>query len=225
MIHRVSDLADGFSRYTTTTKSVNQEMKARNTGVEILRNDPDVVDPVRRRNEDRDAKIAQAEAALTLAKDSADILLAADGNLVQNILIDESALATSANVKDALRNTLVDGPKRFRESLPLIGSILPPSPLEKGVAPFLKKTTQEENAQELVGKISTIIPRPSPPTFPGGSTVDGISFATDNSSSANSDVDPEQAAMVAKEVRENLPKYAPLVGQLGGKVRATMIRS
>jgi len=217
MTYRVSDLADGFSRYTTTSKSVNQEMKQRNEGVEIMLNDPNVMDPVRQKNEDRDAKLAQAEAALTLAKDSADILLAADGNLVQNILIDESALATSANVKDALRNTLVDGPKRFRESLPLIGSILPPSPLEKSVAPFLKKTTQEENAQDLIAKVSTAIPRPSPPTFPGASTIDGVPFAQDSGSASS--VDPEQAAMVAKEVRENLPKYAPLVGQLGGKVR------
>ena len=216
---RISDLADGFSRYTTTTKSVNQEIKERNTGIEIMVNDPNITDPMRRKNEDRDAKIAQAEAALTLAKDSADILLAADGNLVQNILIDESALATSANVKDALRNTLLDGPKRFRESLPVIGSILPPSPLETGVAPFLKKTTQEENAQALIGKISAMFPRPQPPTFPGGSTIDGVPFATESTASANSRIDPEQAAMVAKELRENLPKYAPLVGQLGGKVR------
>lgn len=183
-------------------------------------NDPDVMDPVRRRHQDRDAKIAQAEAALTLAKDSADILLSADGNLVQNILIDESALATSANVKDALRNAFVDGPKRFRESLPIIGSRLPPLPLEKDIAPFLEKTSQEKNAQELIGKISTFVPRPSPPTFPGGQTVDGIPIASNNGSPAGfSSVEPEQAAMIAKEVRENLPKYAPLFGQLGGKVR------
>ena len=167
----------------------------------------------------RDAKIAQAEAALLLAKDSADILLAADGNLVQNILIDEGVLATSANVKDALRRALVDRPKQIRESLPLsIGSILPPSPFETGVAPFLKKTKQEENAQELIGKISASIPRPSPPSLPGVSTIDGVPFATESSTRGDSSIDPEQAAMVAKEVRENLPKYAPLVGQLGGKV-------
>jgi len=198
---------------------VNKEIKERNTGVEILVNDTDRVNPVRRQTEDRDARIAQAEAALTLAKDSADILLAADGNLVQNILIDESALAASANVKDVLRNTLVDGPKRFRESLPVIGSILPPLPLEKGVAPFLKKSKQEENAQDLMGKISAFIPRPSPPAFSGGWTVDGIPIAKGSSSPAVSGIDPEQAAVFAKEVRENLPKYAPLVGQLGGKVR------
>ena len=183
-------------------------------------NDPDVVDPVIRQHQDRDAKIAQAEAALTLAKDSADILLSADGNLVQNILIDESALATSANVKDALRNVLVDGPKRFRESLPIIGSILPPLPLEKGVAPFLEKTLQEKNAQDLMGKISALVPRPSPPTFP---TVDGIPIASNSDSPAGFSVDPEQAAVLAKEVRENLPKYAPLIGQLGGKVRTFVV--
>lgn len=219
-MHRVSDLADGFSRYTTTTKSVNQEIKERNAGIEIVVNDPNVVDPIKRKYADRDAKIAQAEAALTLAKDSADILLAADGNLVQNILIDESALATSANVKDVLRNSLVDGPKRFRESLPLVGSILPPSPFETGIAPFLKKTKQEEKAQELIEKISASIPRPSPPTFHGLTTIDGVPFATESRSQDGASIDPEQVAMVAKEIRENLPKYAPLIGQLGGKVRA-----
>lgn len=221
---RVEDLADGFSRYTTTTKSVNQEIKRRNEGVEIMVNDPDVVDPVRRKHRDRETKIAQAEAAITLAKDSFDILLAAEGNLVQNILIDESALATSANVKDVLRNTLVDGPKRFRESLPVIGSILPPSPLETSITPFLKKTTQEENAQNLIGKISKSISLPSPPSFAGGSMIDVAIVETDSTvpSSSDSSVDLEQTAIVVKEARENLPKYAPLVGQLGGKVRQSM---
>lgn len=194
---------------------MNQEMNERNALVETMVNDPDVVDPVDRKSADRDAKIAQAEATLTLAKDSADILLAADGNLVQNIIIDESVLATSANVKDALKSTLVDVPKRLRESLPLIGSILPPSPLETGVSPFLKKTKQEENAQVLIGKITASIPRPLPPTFPG-MPIDGV--IDESSIQVDSNIDAEQVAMVAKEVRENLPKYAPLVGQLGGKV-------
>lgn len=222
---RVSDLADGFSRYTTTSKSINQEMEERNAGVELMVNDPNVVDPVRRRHRDRDQRLAEAEATLTLAKDSADILLAADGNLVQNILIDESALAASANVKDVLRNALVDGPKRFRDTLPVIGSILPPLPLEKGIAPFLKKTTQEEKAQDLVGRISHSIPHPSPPALLIGSSVDVVTV-TDSSvpSPADSNVDLEQTAIVVKGVRENLPVYAPLVGRLGGKVSMDLIQ-
>ncbi len=225
-LHRVSDLANGFSRYTTTTKSVNHEIKERNIGVELVVKEPGVENRVDSQYGNRDAKIAQAEAALLLAKDSADILLAADGNLVQDILIDETALATSANVKDALRTALVDRPKQIRESLPLIGSILPPSPFEIGVAPFLKKTKQEENAQELIGKISTSFPRPSAPSLPGVSTTDAVPFATESSNTRfDSRIDPEQAAMVAKAIRENLPKYAPLVGQLGGKVSKSAVRA
>jgi predicted unusual protein kinase regulating ubiquinone biosynthesis (AarF/ABC1/UbiB family) len=225
-VERVSDLANGFSRYTTTTKSVNHEIKERNIGVELVVKEPGVENRVDSQYGNRDAKIAQAEAALLLAKDSADILLAADGNLVQDILIDETALATSANVKDALRTALVDRPKQIRESLPLIGSILPPSPFEIGVAPFLKKTKQEENAQELIGKISTSFPRPSAPSLPGVSTTDAVPFATESSNTRfDSRIDPEQAAMVAKAIRENLPKYAPLVGQLGGKFASILLKT
>ena len=43
------------------------------------------------------------EATITLAKDSADILLAPGGNLVQNLIVEESATALSAQVKDTLR--------------------------------------------------------------------------------------------------------------------------
>ena len=52
----------------------------------------------------------EAEAAVTLAKDPADVLLVPNGNFVQNLLLMESALAASARVKDRLNDTLVDGP-------------------------------------------------------------------------------------------------------------------
>jgi hypothetical protein len=175
--------------------------------------------PLRKSNGDRKAKLAQAEAVITLAKDSADILLAPEGNLVQNVLLEESVLATSANVKDALQSLLVDGPRNFRESLPFIGSVLPPSPLENSVAPFLKKTTQEVKAQDLIGKFSSMV---APTSIPlDGSTVDGgLPFSRPNDSQTSEQgIDPEQAAMVAKEVRENISRYAPLVGQLSGKVK------
>jgi hypothetical protein len=53
------------------------------------------------------------------------------------------------------------------------------------------------------------------------STVDGgLPFVRQNNfPSSEQGIDPEQAAMLAKEVRENISRYAPLVGQLSGKVR------
>jgi predicted unusual protein kinase regulating ubiquinone biosynthesis (AarF/ABC1/UbiB family) len=188
---RLSDLADGFATYTTTTKSL-ESGKNRNG-------------------------LADAEAAITLAKDASDILLAKDGNLVQTLLVEESALATSANVKDALFNALVDGPRRFRESLPLgIGSMLPILPIEDGVRPFLRKTESEEKAQTLVGKLAGLFPQQVPPSPPvDGGIVPG----------RFQDFDPEQAAFLAKELRENIPRYAPLVGQLGGKFASTLLKT
>jgi len=38
-------------------------------------------------------------------------------------------------------------------------------------------------------------------------------------------LEPEQAALVLKEIRENLPKYAPLVGQLGSKFTASLLNT
>jgi hypothetical protein len=50
----------------------------------------------------------EAESSITLAKDSADILLASEGNLLQNLLIEESTLAISARFKDQIRVTFID---------------------------------------------------------------------------------------------------------------------
>lgn len=146
--------------------------------------------------------------------------------MVQNLLVEESVLAASAQVKDALRDALVDGPRRFRDTLPLgIGSVLPILPLEGGVEPFLKKTTDEQKAQNLVGKISAFLPQPPVPNLPFSDSAapqinEASNVATVGSSGLDSfgDLDPEQAAYVAKELRENVPKYAPLVGRLGNKV-------
>jgi hypothetical protein len=195
---RLSDLADGFSTYTTTTKTISLEVKKQQGESKIVLSGDSAEKPSLKDNDDRKAKLAQAEAAITLAKDSADILLAPEGNLVQNVLVEESVLATSANVKDALRNILVDGPRKFRKSLPLIGSVLPPSSLEKSIAPFLKKTTQEEKAQDLVGKFSTMIQTPRMPSFDGMTVDGGVPFARANDSpTTNQGIDPEQAAMVS----------------------------
>ena len=55
--------------------------------------------------------------------------------------MEESVRATSAQVKDDLRNVLVDGPKKFRETVPF-GSFLPPLPFEEQLAPFVGKTEE-----------------------------------------------------------------------------------
>jgi hypothetical protein len=34
--------------------------------------------------------------------------------------------------------------------------------------------------------------------------------------------EPEQAALVIKEIRENFPRYAPMAAQLGGKFMSTL---
>ena len=81
--------------------------------------------------------MAEAEATITLAKDLAGIFLAPGGNLVQNLLVEESALATSAQFKDSVRDAFVDGSQRFRDALPFgVGSMLPPLPFEDQVAPL-----------------------------------------------------------------------------------------
>jgi hypothetical protein len=219
--YRLTDLADGFATYTTTTKIIEQQAAAF-TGPATIGTESNGVSE--KANARKRASAAEAESAVTLAKDSADIFLARNGNLVQNLFVEESVLAASAQVKDALRGALVDGPRRFRDTLPLgIGAVLPRLPLEDGVEPFLKKTNDEEKAQNLVGKISSFFPQPSVPSMPFGESVAGEKMS-EVSSGANpgldsfSSLDPEQAAYVAKELRENVPKYAPLVGRLGSKV-------
>ena len=93
------------------------------------------------RSRDRKNRMIEAESSITLAKDSADILFAPEGNLLQNLLIEESALAISAQFKDQVRVTFFDGPKLFRDSLPFgVGSFLPPLPFEEQMEPFIRKT-------------------------------------------------------------------------------------
>ena len=255
---RISDLADGFATYTTNTKTIEQSTEGLlselvDTGdsttpqqqeqpvpgplqlFQPQRQQPQASDSTRKNG------VAEAEAAITLAKDSADILLAPEGNLVQSLIVEEGALAASAQFKDTLRDTLVDGPQRVRDSLPLgLGNALPPLPFENNVKPFLRKTEGEEKAQKLVGKISTLLPQP--PLIGPNRGDSNKSVITSNNGSSSGDngtdnangfdpaaalasleqlqnLDPEQTALVAKELRENLPKYAPLVQKLGGKVR------
>ena len=215
---RLTDLADGFATYTATTKIAEKKNAASTETDKLAVNGVNQERGQRKKPSTTD----DAEAAVTLAKDSADILLARNGNLVQNLLVEESVLAASAQVKDTLRDTLVDGPQRFRDALPLgMGSTFPKLPLEDGLEPFLKKTVDEEKAQNLVGKISSFLPQSPLPTFPFADSDGPDGGVPTNSGGLDSwsEIEPEQAAYLAKELRENIPKYAPLVGRLGSKVR------
>jgi hypothetical protein len=213
-------LADGFTSYTTTTKTINQQAKSHDGEIILVNGEVEKVS----RDRERKNKMVEAEATITLAKDSADIFLAPGGNLVQNLLVEEGALAASARFKDSVRETLVDGPKRFRESLPFgVGSMLPPLPFEDQVAPFVIKTEKEIRAQQLAEKIASLVSRngKSP-----DSKEDGINpQATAAVIQSLRELEPEQAALVVKELRENLPKYGPLVAQLGGKFISTLLNT
>lgn len=84
-VERISDLADGFTSYTASTKTINQQAKAFDAQFTPTDQQAEGIDmSIERKN-----RIVQAEAAITIAKDSADILLSAKGNLVQNILVQE----------------------------------------------------------------------------------------------------------------------------------------
>lgn len=220
-VRRLTDLADGFTSYTTTTKTINRQASARNGEVVLTSGEVEKVS----KEKERKKRMVEAEATITLAKDSADILLAPSGNLVQDLLVEESALAASAQFKDAVRRALVDGPQQFRDSLPLgVGSLLPPLPFEAPLTPFLRKTPQEEQAQALAEKIAQLAPSAAAASGvssggSGGSDNRAVSQVVDSLR----ELDAEQAALVLKEMRENLPKYAPLMQQLGSKFVRTLL--
>jgi hypothetical protein len=245
---RLAELADGFTKYTITSKTLNRlqqtEVKASETSAEMVSSQSIVpVTPANMKTENqiRKAKLIEAEAAVTLAKDSADVLLAPNGNFVQNLLLTESALAASARVKDQLKDTLVDAPKRFRDSLPFgAGNILPPLPFEDQVAPFLQKTEDEEKAQLLLELLSNALRTRSnsspaqPSSATPTTTVNGVELVNGDVADSTSglaklreslrNLDPEQTAVIAKELRENLPRYAPLLGQFGSKFASTLLQ-
>lgn len=215
-VNRLTDLAGGFSSYTTTTKTVNAQDR------------PEALIPAsggtqRLSDVQRKAKRAEAEAAITLAKDSADILLNPKGNLVQSLLVEESVLAASARFKDGLRSA-VTGPEKFRKSLPLgIGAFLPPLPLEnhvrRQIEPFIEKTMAEEKAQELAKKIGDLVASKSPANRREAQLIFN-KFMADLR-----ETDPEQAALVLRELRSSLPKYVPQADMLGRKFFSTLLQT
>jgi hypothetical protein len=216
-VERLSDLADGFSSYTTTTKTINKQAGARAGEIVLTSGRKEKVSSALERKK----RMVDAEAAITLAKDSADILLAPEGNLVQNLFIEEGALAASAQFKDVIRRTLVDGPKQLRSVLPF-GDILPELPFEHQVEPFVRKTAQEVKAQQLAEKLTHLAIRP--PSNSKAEVLDREAAATAFVDSFR-DLDPEQAALVLKELRENLPRYAPNVSKLNKKFLSTLLET
>lgn len=222
-VKRLTDLADGFTSYTTTTKTINQQATSHTGEVILSSGDIEKVS----RDQERKNKMVEAEATITLAKDSADILLNPDGNLVQNLLVEESALAASARFKDSVRASFVDGPQLFRDSLPFgAGALLPPLPFESQLAPFLTKTEKEIKAQRLAEKIADFVA----PHAGHEKIRDGVERGINPEATAAvvetlRELEPEQAALVLKEIRENVPKYAPLLGQLGSKFTASLLNT
>ena len=221
---RLIDLADGFSTYTTTSKTMTSSDA---TSSNILQG----VGDGRLKPEERREKVAQTQATLALAKDSADILLNKNGNLVQTLLVEEGVRATSAQVKDNLRNALVDAPQKFRDSLPLgVGSFLPPLPFEDQLSPFLGKTKDEINAQQLTQKLLSLVTQQQLETIRGGNNVTPAKGENDDSlppglNALLADFDAEQLALLSRELRESAPKYVPLAGVLGAKFAEGLLQT
>ena len=226
-VDRLSDLAQGFSSYTTTTKSINQQATGHDGELVLTDGNFERIS----KDQTRKRRLVEAESTITLMKDSADILLAKEGNLVQNLLVEESALAASANLKDSVRNTFVEAPKRFRDSLPFgAGSFLPPLPFEDQFEPFVRKSDAEMKAQRLAEKIANLAPGDGN-VEPAESSANIFAPHRGQDESATTfveqlrELEPEQAALVLKEVRENLPRYAPLVGELGSKFVSKLLKT
>jgi len=209
-VGRLSDLAGGFSSYTTTQKIVSQGNDTSKTG------DSAMSDTKALRIRDN-SRLSDTEAAITLAKDGAEIILNPEGNFVQNVIVDESAAAVSAQMKDLLKDALIDTPNRIRNALPLnLGSFLPPPPT-KDIEPFLMKSQEEENAQVLLDKIASATGISISSILPDISGEEGQSDNERQPQNSFEDIDPEQLAIISRELRENLPKYGPLLGKLGNK--------
>jgi len=199
---KISELADGFTQYTTTTKIVCQ--------------DGTIDDQDKSKNLSSSKNGVSAEAAITLAKDSAEIFLNPADNLVQNIIIEEGATAVQANVKDALREILVKNPERIRASLPF-GFLMPKLPSEN-LAIFLEKSQREEQVQTLLQKF----PLPSPPSPEELGNVIRSIDTTDPLATLIDGMSPEEVAVIWKAIRENVPIYAPRAVKLGGKLASSV---
>ena len=221
-VDQIANLAEGFSTYTTTTKALTTPMNTTASTSSVANGDITVVREasISTKHKGSKTKVEEAEAVITLAKDSADVLLDPKGNLIQNLLVEEGALAASAQFKDSVKSSLIDGPQKFRDALPFgAGNVLPPLPFEGAIAPFVKKSEAEERAQLLIEKIGALVSANTARNT-NGSNDEEASSTADKQQTMNAlinDLEPEQAALILKELRENLPNYTGLLGQLGTK--------
>jgi hypothetical protein len=185
---RLTDFAEGISTYMSTTKG----------------------SPLSKPKTVR-ATAMNTQDSLELVKLGADIIFSPQGNLIQTILVDEGVSALNAQIKDVMRLALLENPTRFRSNLPLnLGKLLP-TPLEKEFSPFLNKTEDEVRAQHLLSQMVELLNVQAKPNQTGESSTEPLSRSA-------IELDPEQIALLSKTVRENFPKYAPLIVGLGGKV-------
>ena len=205
ILRRMTELAGGFTTYTTTTKIVSQGGK-----------------PSRENKSNKAPSLSSvikdfdAEAAITLAKDSADIILHPTGNLIQKLLLEESATALHANMKDTLRELLIDSPERIRATLPF-GFLIPKMPAEQ-VALFLQKSQREERVQTLLERFPF-------PQIPSPQELGDVIKSVDRNNPLGVLIDgmsPEEVALIWKALRENGPVYAPRVADLSGKLASSI---
>ena len=139
--------------------------------------------------------------------------------MVQNLVVEESATAANANIKDTLREILIKNPERIRSSLPLgIGNFLPKGPV-KEVERFLNKSEREVQVQTLLAKF-TLPEAPSPAEL--GSMIRTMGGNSSTASTVEG-MNAEEIAVLWKAVRENVPVYGPKVMNLGGKFASTVL--
>jgi hypothetical protein len=207
---RLTDLAQGFSSFTTTTKKVSES-----NGIVVAERGNALDSRLSVTGPSRDT-----QSLITLLKESADVLLASEGNLIQSLLIGEGVQAVSGNAKDAAGRLIVLS-KQARESLPFgVGRLLPPNPFEDRLEPFLQKTPEQVKAQKLIETFTTQLQREN------GGTRGSMVKANDDVVVASflQGLDPEEAALIVKEIRVNLPRYLPLIQKLGTKFVAELLR-
>jgi hypothetical protein len=129
-----------------------------------------------------------------------------------------------------------------------VGLFLPKLPIEDSIEALIKKTKNEEKALRLVEKLRAIIIERSEEYRATGSFLSGVrslkrfphyqhsishrspvlkdmsKSLTSSMTSLVGELEPEQAAMIVKELREHLPKYSKLVGLLGTKFIAMLLQ-
>ena len=224
---RISELADGFTKYTTTTKIVSEGKDAVNVSVLATNNRNNIKNDSHEKKTNRQS----TEATITLVKDSADILLAPEGNLVQNLIVEESATAFSAQMKDAFREVLINNPERIRNNVPFgLGRFLPVGPIAQ-IEPFLTKSKKEEKILTLAQKLTSMINTDSinpPSSAQLGELIRSLdpnnkSKEANQTANVIENMSAEEIATLWKAIRENAPIYGPQVATLSGKFASSLL--